>query len=185
MAYTRTNKHVTHLKRIFRFISLCALIALVPAVKGASPSLLRTPQVHAAGYSYTTQHIDLLTDTNAERTVAGLLPLTSNDLLDAAAQAKADDMVARNYWSHATPDGEDPWEFITHTGYAYQSAGENLASGFSTNSGVIDGWMKSPGHRKNLMSGTYTQVGFGSATSQNYQGDGPQTIIVALYALPQ
>jgi cell division septation protein DedD len=107
-----------------------------------------------------------------------------NSQLDNAAQAKANDMAARNYWSHDTPDGQSPWTFFTAAGYEYQTAGENLAYGFDTSLNTVNAWMNSPGHRANILNTTYTEVGFGIANAADYQGTGPETIVVAEYASP-
>src|SRR5665647_1797248 len=71
----------------------------------------------------------LLASTNAQRTADNESQLSIDPLLSRAAQAKADDMVAANYWSHTSPDGKTPWTFIAASGYSYQRAGENLAYG--------------------------------------------------------
>ncbi len=126
----------------------------------------------------------LLSSTNVEREQNALHSLTLNPTLSQAAQAKANDMITRNYWSHVTPDGQEPWVFINQTGYLYQAAGENLAYGFADNMSTVTGWMNSPGHRANILNGTYSEVGFGIAHSPNYQNEGEQTIVVALYAKP-
>lgn len=126
----------------------------------------------------------LLQETNQSRSSENQPPLTIDAQLGAAAQAKAEDMAKNNYWAHTSPDGKTPWSFIGTTGYQYQSAGENLAYGFSDASAVINGWMNSAKHRANILSNTYEHVGFGVATSPNFQGKGPQTIVVAEYAEP-
>lgn len=129
---------------------------------------------------------ELLTDTNAARADNGVAALQLNGKLDAAAQAKANDMAARNYWSHYTPDGNPPWVFVTDQGYSYQKLGENLAAGFSDEQATIDGWMASPPHRENMLDTAFTQVGFGYANNANYTsaGGGPMTIVVAFYGEP-
>ncbi len=126
----------------------------------------------------------LLEETNAQRVADGQKPLTLNQQLMDAAAAKAKDMVARDYWSHNTPDGKAPWIFIDQTGYGYQKAGENLAYGFGTSKETITGWMNSPAHRENILDPTYREVGFGIVNDTDYQGTGPETIVVALYANP-
>jgi hypothetical protein len=127
----------------------------------------------------------LLQETNEERTATGLSGLTLNAQLNQAAQAKADDMATRNYWSHNTPDGNEPWVFFTNAGYSYQTAGENLAYGFDSSSDAVVGWMNSPGHKANILNNTYKEVGFGIANSTDYQSTGPETIVVAMYASPR
>lgn len=126
----------------------------------------------------------LLADTNAQRTGAGDQALALNNQLSAAAQQKANDMVARNYWSHTTPDGKQPWQFIGAAGYKYQVAGENLAYGFATGSDTVLAWMHSPTHRANVLNSAYTDVGFGIAHAASYQGNTDETVVVAMYAAP-
>lgn len=127
----------------------------------------------------------LLESTNEQRSANGRNTLTLNSKLNQAAQAKANDMVARNYWSHNTPDGNEPWIFIDQAGYDYQQAGENLAYGFATSADTVAGWMNSPSHKANLLETGYLDVGFGFANSSNYQNSGQQTIVVAMYAKPR
>ena len=136
------------------------------------------------GYATDMSASSLLSGTNSQRAANSLGALALNGVLNQAAQNKANDMVTRDYWSHNTPDGQTPWTFITAVGYSYQTAGENLAYGFGTASDTITGWMNSPGHRANILNTSFSEVGFGIANSANYQGSGPQTVVVAMYALP-
>lgn len=137
------------------------------------------------GYATNTTLSGLVEETNAQRATASLGTLALNQKLNAAAQAKAEDMAARNYWSHNTPEGNPPWTFFSNAGYEYKAAGENLAYGFDSSNATIVAWMNSPGHRANIMNTTYTEVGFGIANVENYQDTGPQTIVVAMYGTPQ
>ena len=129
----------------------------------------------------------LLADSNTARAQNGIAALALNSQLDAAAQAQANDMAARNYWSHNTPEGQPPWIWVSAQGYSYQKLGQNLATGFSDEQSTIDGWMASPPHRENLLDPAFTDVGFGSANNPNYTsaGGGPMTIVVAFYGEPQ
>lgn len=136
------------------------------------------------GYATSMSPDVLLQDTNEQRTQNGLSDLSENSLLMQAAQTKANDMVARDYWSHVTPDGRQPWSFITAAGYSYQTAGENLAYGFDNSDDVIAAWMNSADHRANILNTTYQDVGFGIANSPDYVGTGPETVVVAMYAEP-
>jgi Cysteine-rich secretory protein family len=126
----------------------------------------------------------LLQATNQQRTKDHESPLTLSQQLDSAAQAKANDMASKNYWSHTSPSGASPWSFINAAGYSYQAAGENLAYGFQNGSDVITAWMNSPAHRANVLGADYKDIGFGVAQSANYQGKGPATIVVAEYGEP-
>jgi len=135
-------------------------------------------------YSTEMSTSNLLAGTNAQRTSRGLAPLTINGQLNSSAASKAADMVARDYWAHNTPDGQEPWIFFDAAGYNYQKAGENLAYGFGTSSETITGWMNSPSHRDNMLDSEYTEVGFGFRNSPNFIGTGEETVIVAHYARP-
>jgi cell division septation protein DedD len=127
----------------------------------------------------------LYADTNQQRTANSESVLNLNSQLNSAAQAKANDMVARDYWSHTTPDGQQPWTFITAAGYTYTAAGENLAYGFDSSDAVITGWMNSAEHRANILGTSYKDVGFGIASSSNFVGTGPEIVVVAMYGAQQ
>jgi uncharacterized protein YkwD len=135
-------------------------------------------------YATSISSSDLLNATNAERSAAGASSLSLNSKLTNAAQAKANDMVARNYWSHNTPDGLAPWVFISNAGYSYSRAAENLANGFSNSSSVIRGWMDSTAHRTAMLNTEYSEVGFGYANSASFTDQGESTVVVAMYAKP-
>lgn len=141
---------------------------------------------HSRVLSYATSigTTSLLQETNTQRMQQGIGALALNNSLSNAAQDKADDMATRNYWAHVTPDGVQPWEFMSAAGYEYTEAGENLAYGFATSGDTVVGWMNSPAHRDNLLKSSYKEVGFGIANAANYQGNGEQTIVVAMYGTP-
>jgi hypothetical protein len=103
---------------------------------------------------------DLLKYTNMQRVANGLAPLNLNPELTHAAQLKAKDMFAKDYWAHVSPDGTTPWVWIKDSGYDYLYAGENLARGFNSSSDVVTAWMNSPEHRANMLSSNYTDIGF-------------------------
>jgi len=98
--------------------------------------------------------------TNEQRQNNGLSPLSLNSALTLAAQRKAENMFSENYWSHYSPDGKTPWDFILGAGYQYEYAGENLAKNFLFSNGVVDAWMNSTTHRDNLLKKEYTEVGY-------------------------
>jgi len=107
--------------------------------------------------------------------------LSENSLLDKSAQAKANDMATKNYWSHNTPEGFEPWVFIQNAGYSYNKAGENLATGFYTAEEVTNGWFNSPTH-KNVMLGEYNEIGIGIAHSDSFVGaNGTSAYIVVAH----
>lgn len=113
--------------------------------------------------------------TNEQRQNNSLSPLSLNSALTLAAQRKAENMFAENYWSHYSPDGKTPWDFILGAGYQYEYAGENLAKNFLFSNGVVDAWMNSTTHRENILKNEYTEVGYAIV---NGILNGEQTTIV-------
>ncbi len=113
--------------------------------------------------------------TNEQRQKNGLPPLSLNSSLALAAQKKAENMFQENYWSHYSPDGKTPWDFILGAGYKYEYAGENLAKNFLFSNGVVDAWMNSTTHRDNLLKREYTEVGYAIV---NGTLNGEQTTLV-------
>lgn len=112
------------------------------------------------GYATDIYTQSLFDDTNLEREKAGLSPVVLNEKLSLAAYRKAQDMFANNYWSHVSPKGATPWDFIVAQGYQYTVAGENLAKNFTTSKNVVDAWMASPTHKANITKSSYREVGF-------------------------
>lgn len=97
--------------------------------------------------------------TNASRTGTGESILAANSKLSLAAKAKAEDMLAKNYFSHTSPEGVMPWKWIDGESYDYGYAGENLAMDFQSAEKMEDAWMKSPTHRANILNEKYKDIG--------------------------
>ncbi len=178
------KKHFTktHAKVYWPYLPL--LILLIGGLFLNVWQPLQSSKPATLAYATEMSRDNLLSSTNQRRANNGKAALTLNSKLNAAAQAKADDMVARDYWSHNTPEGEEPWVFIDAQGYNYKKAGENLAYGFATSDNTVTGWMNSPSHKENMLDGAYTEVGFGFANSPNFVGTGNETIVVAHYGAP-
>ncbi len=102
---------------------------------------------------------EVFTKINIERAKAGDPQLKDNVILDQAARAKLGDMFEKNYWDHTSPTGEKAWSFIDNAGYSYKSAGENLARGFASSRAMVDAWMASPSHKKNILDKNFTDTG--------------------------
>jgi len=113
--------------------------------------------------------------TNEQRQKNNLPTLTMNSTLSLAAKRKAENMFQANYWSHYSPEGKTPWDFILGAGYKYEYAGENLAKNFLFSNGVVDAWMNSQTHRDNLLKKEYTDVGYAIVNGTLY---GEQTTLV-------
>ena len=124
----------------------------------------------------------LIDGTNAARTTNNIAPLQVNPLLQAAAQEKANDMVANGYFAHTSPTGVTPWHWFNAVGYAYTYAGENLAVNFSNSEDVTNAWLNSPTHRENIMNRNFTQIGI--AVAQGTFNGQPATYVVEEFGTP-
>jgi len=167
----------------FRRLSLFAVLMLaffIVRFDAADSASANKPPGSVLAYATEMSRGGLLAGTNAARSANGLSALALHDQLNNSAQAKAQHMADNNYWAHVAPDGTQPWYFFGQAGYVYIRAGENLAYGFGTSQGAVDGWMNSPSHRANIL-GNYADVGFGIVNVPDYQGNGEQTIVVAHY----
>ncbi|WP_139983472.1 CAP domain-containing protein [Nocardioides litoris] len=89
-------------------------------------------------------------------------PLRAEPRLSAAARAHALDMGTHDYFSHTSLDSRDPGDRITAADYRWRSYGENIAAGYTGAVAVVDGWLASPGHCRNLM-GAFDEIGLGHA----------------------
>jgi uncharacterized protein YkwD len=86
-------------------------------------------------------------------------PLTWNALLEKAALVHSTEMVEKKYFSHISSDGYGAGDRITAAGYNWKSYAENIGMGYRDEKEMVDGWLKSPGHCKNIMSAQYREMG--------------------------
>jgi uncharacterized protein YkwD len=82
-----------------------------------------------------------------------------NSQLEAAAYHHSKDMNDKKYFSHESPDGSDAADRITRAGYNWSTYGENIGQGYSDEHKVINGWLNSPGHCRNIMNKLYKEMG--------------------------
>lgn len=98
---------------------------------------------------------------NAERKKQGLQPLQLLSSLNKVANMKAQDMAAKNYFSHNSPTYGTSFEMLKSQGIHYMSAGENIAKGQKDAQAVMTAWMNSAGHRQNILSPAFEYMGLG------------------------
>jgi uncharacterized protein YkwD len=105
---------------------------------------------------------------NNERAAAGLHPLTEAPGLTQPSAAYSARMVAENFFAHVAPDGATLTDRLEASGYIDPdgdwTVGENLAWGqgdLGTPRNIAIAWMNSPGHRTNILTGEFTEVGLG------------------------
>lgn len=107
--------------------------------------------------SSTARVVDLVND---ERADVGCAAVTVDSRLTRAAQRHSDDMAEREYLSHTSPDGTTFDERIRDEGHP-RPAAENIAMGLSSPEAVMDAWMSSDGHRRNILNCDITTIGVG------------------------
>jgi uncharacterized protein YkwD len=105
---------------------------------------------------------------NVERSRAGCGPVSADAALARAAQRHSDDMAARDYFSHTSPDGTTFADRIRAAGYTGGAVAENIAVGQTTAKAVMRSWMSSSGHRANILNCAYRDIGVGYATGGTY-----------------
>ncbi|HSO59216.1 MAG TPA: CAP domain-containing protein [Paenisporosarcina sp.] len=137
-----------------------------PAAPAKQPAA-SAPATQAQG-SISNIEQQVLTLTNQERAKGGLKALATDSALMDSARAKSADMSKNNYFSHTSPTLGSPFDQMKARGIQYKAAAENIAMGQQTAAEVVKGWMESPGHRANIMNGTYTHIGIGYDANGNY-----------------
>ncbi|MEU4210673.1 CAP domain-containing protein [Streptomyces sp. NPDC026206] len=105
---------------------------------------------------------------NAERAKAGCRPLRASGKLNRLAQSFSDDMARRGFFDHTDPDGRTPWDRAAKRG-VQNLGGENIARGHPDAHTVVDAWMRSSGHRSNILNCDYKSLGVGV----RHGGNGP------------
>jgi len=120
----------------------------------------------------------IVQEINPVREDQGVLALEVDEKLNQAAQFKAEDMVARDYFSHQGPGGELPWSWLDAVGYHYAAAGENLAMDVNDPRVLINAWLNSPNHAKNILNENFTDIGIGIAKGKI---KGRETIVVVMF----
>lgn len=104
---------------------------------------------------------------NSERKKNGLAELKIDNELQRVAKIKAEDMVKNNYFSHQSPTYGSPFDMLNSFKVSYKTAGENIA-GNSSNSGAVNAWMNSAGHRANILNNSYNYTGIGVVSGSKY-----------------
>jgi len=104
---------------------------------------------------------------NQQRANNGLPALKANWEVCRVARYKSQDMINKNYFAHQSPTYGSAFNMMESFGIKFTAAGENIAYGQKTPQAVMNDWMNSPGHRSNILSGVYNQIGVGVAKASN------------------
>ncbi len=103
---------------------------------------------------------------NADRTANGLPALTLDAELSRLARLKSTDMRDNGYFAHESPTYGRAAEMLRRFGYAFNAVGENIAHHATVEKSEA-AFMSSDGHRRNILSGSWTKVGIGIALDRN------------------
>lgn len=160
--------------------SLIGAVLCVMATAGAAfavdlrPLPKATVSISVAGQK-TALTKELVASLNAQRKAKGLRPLTLDKRLSRAAQHHVDDMIRRDYFGHVAPDGSRPLLRTLKTGYKACLVAENLSYSWPSVHKAMEDWMRSNGHRANILNRNMKEVGIGV---------GPNNLFVAVFAKP-
>jgi uncharacterized protein YkwD len=143
----------------------CADCAHAPQVELPSPppeaSAPQSGPRAAVDTTMTAHEQEVVRLLNGTRIQLGLRPLGVDRRAIRAARKHSEDMCRRNYFDHVSPEGKQPWDRLRALGAKFSAAGENIAAGYPSAATVHQGWLDSPGHRKNRLSSNYGGVGVG------------------------
>jgi uncharacterized protein YkwD len=126
---------------------------------------------------------ELLDAVNRERASHRLAPLRASPILERAAQGHADDMLSRGYYGHASPEHTMVLGRAREAGYVADSVGENIAKGQRSVEEVMEGWMASKEHRKNILNPMFTEAGFGIVLGRMPEGN--EVLWVQVFGRPR
>lgn len=124
-----------------------------------TPPPLRSEKISSQPSDFLTK-AGIVDWTNNFRRENNLPLLKENSFLNRAAEMKLNNMLLEQYFAHVSPSGNGPVFWIDKVGYDYIAFGENLALGdFSGDKDLVSAWMDSPGHRANILSLKFREIG--------------------------
>ncbi len=171
------NDFTPHFFREF-FVSILIIGILVLFVASAGSSfILRNTELGGAVLPAVLADL-----TNQSRLENKENALMRNAVLDNVAQMKAQDMAAKGYFAHTSPEGLTPWYWFAKAGYQFIYAGENLAVNFSESNDVQNAWLASPTHRANILNDKFTEIGI--ATAEGVYNGTQTTFVVQSFGTP-
>ncbi len=147
-------------------VGMSEIIAANPQIK--NPNLIYPGQkLTIPAVTTSSQESEVARLVNVERAKSGLPALKLNWQLSRVARYKSADMADKGYFAHNSPTYGTPFQMMENFGLRFSAAGENIAYGQRTPAEVMRDWMNSPGHRNNIMSPSFTEIGVGLAKNKN------------------
>lgn len=164
----------------FTVTSPTQLTVVTPRLSAGSHAVsVTTAAGSATGGNYTVRTVEsevlrLVNEARGSRRTCGSTThraaraLRTDAKLAKVAAAHSADMARKDYFNHNSRNGDTPFDRMRAAGYAYASAGENIAAGYRSPASVVKAWLKSPGHCRNIMRRSFTELGVGYATGGLY-----------------
>ncbi|HEY6299159.1 MAG TPA: CAP domain-containing protein [Candidatus Binatus sp.] len=146
------------------------VLSLLAAIVARFYMMYTAPPSPERASGLTDQETEVLGLVNQQRVRSGLPPLKFSPRLAVIARGHSYDMAMRHYLAHNSPDGVAPAKRISGAGIAYRTVGENIYMDDNADTAdlpqrAMKGWMKSPEHLANIVSGKFTETGVGVAES--------------------
>jgi uncharacterized protein YkwD len=142
--------------RIRRFFGFAGMALCAVSLGAVSLGVGSAAQAAIDADALVNRALDLI---NAERAQHGCGPLTIDPRLNQAALRQSEAMARQHFFDHKDPDGTTPGQRVRDTGYVFQMMGENIEAGTDTAEEAVRVWMKSPGHRANILTCAYKETG--------------------------
>ena len=161
---------VVRRRRVLRAGIGLLVLSLIAAIVARLYLMYSVPASPEKVSGLTEQETEIMGLVNQQRARGGLPPLKFSPRLAVIARGHSYDMAMRHYLAHNSPDGVAPAERISGVGIGYKAVGENiymddLADSADLPVRAMKGWLKSPEHLANIVSGTFTETGVGIAQS--------------------
>jgi uncharacterized protein YkwD len=169
---------VSSLPRRLTAATAAAFALALAAPAGASASACADTDLLPAADTLGRVAASTLCLLNEERAAAGLRPVVENAALTRASRDYSQLMVDQRFFAHESPDGTDVVDRVTSAGYLRANeggwvVGENLAWAqgvLASPRKVVQAWMNSAGHRRNILSADYKEIGLGIVLGTPYPG---------------
>lgn len=140
-------------KRSKKRIKICLIMVFVMSL--VLGTCVRNNQASA----YSTKEWEILKYTNIYRMKKGLQPLMLSSKVQKLSDIRKKEVA--KFYSHTRPNGKDCFTVINSSTISPFTMGENIATGYRSAKEVVDAWIKSKGHRENILNRTFTHMGAG------------------------
>jgi len=140
----------------------------MPVILGSPSGSTGQPALTEDQLELTAEESELINLINAERLSHGVGPVRVSNVLMQVARAHSQDMIDRDFFDHANPDGWGAGDRLDHAGYNWMTYGENIGGGYTSPELMSNGWMNSSGHRANMLNPELAEIGVGYAAGGFY-----------------